>query len=543
MNDAAVSEDAPRINYLTNGFSVKSWLLSVDHKRIGILYLIAMTCFFALGAVAAGLFRLELATAEADVLANDTYNKLFTAHGIIMVFFFLIPAVPGVLGNFLVPIMIGAKDVAFPRLNLASWYIYMAGGLTTLGAIMLGGIDTGWTFYTPYSSVYADSNVIMAGTGVFITGFSSILTGLNFIVTIHKMRAPGMTWMRLPLFIWAQYATSIINVLGTPVLAITLLLVVFERGLGFGIFDPARGGDPVLYQHLFWFYSHPAVYIMILPGFGVVSEVIACFSRKRIYGYEFVAFSSLAIAGIGFFVWGHHMFVSSQSEYAALIFSALTFLVGIPTAIKIFNWTATLYKGSVVLSAPMLYTLGFIGLFLVGGMTGLFLATMATNVHLTDTYFVVAHFHYVMVGGMMMAWLAGLHFWWPKMFGKLYNEFWAKVGAAVIFFGFNFTFFPQFIAGNMGMPRRYHVYDLDYQPFQMLSTAGAFLMGTGLLICLITLVMSLITGKKCGRNPFHATGLEWNKADSPPDTHNFTEPVNVDVEAYDYTDERIYRDA
>ncbi|MCC5842826.1 MAG: cbb3-type cytochrome c oxidase subunit I [Verrucomicrobia bacterium] len=540
MND---NNTTPPLNYLTNGHTVKSWLLTVDHKRIGILYLIAMTCFFLIGATAATLFRLELATHNANVLANDTYNRLFTMHGIIMVFFFLIPAVPGVLGNFFVPLMIGAKDVAFPRLNLASWYIYMAGGLFTLAAIIGGGIDTGWTFYTPYSSVYADSHVILAGTGVFITGFSSILTGLNFIVTIHKMRAPGLTWMRLPLFIWAQYSTAIINVLGTPVLAITLLLVLAERVLGFGIFDPQKGGDPVLYQHMFWFYSHPAVYIMILPGFGVVSEVLACFSRKRIYGYEFVAFSSLAIAAIGFFVWGHHMFTSSQSPYAGLIFSILTYLVGIPTAIKIFNWTATLYKGSVQLSAPMLYTLGFIGLFLVGGLTGLFLATKAINVHLHDTYFVVAHFHYVMVGGMMMAWLAGLHFWWPKMFGKLYNEFWARVGAVIIFFGFNFTFFPQFIAGYMGMPRRYHVYDIEYQPFQMLSTAGAFFMGIGLIICLVTLVSSLITGKASGKNPWKATGLEWNYASSPPDTHNFTVPIKVDVEAYDYTDERIYQDA
>jgi len=530
-------------NYLNAEKTVKSWLLSLDHKRIGILYLVAMTCFFLVGGTAAAIFRLELATAEADLLSNDTYNKLFTMHGIVMVFFFLIPAVPGVLGNFLVPLMIGAKDVAFPRLNLASWYIYMLGGTFTLAAILTGGIDTGWTFYTPYSSVYADTNVILAGTGVFITGFSSILTGLNFIVTIHKMRAPGMTWLRLPLFIWAQYATAIINVLGTPVLAITLLLVVFERALGFGIFDPAKGGDPVLYQHMFWFYSHPAVYIMILPGFGVISEVVACFSRKRIYGYEFVAFSSLAIAAIGFFVWGHHMFTSSQSIYAGLIFSILSFLVGIPTAIKIFNWTATLYKGSIQLSPPMLYTLGFIGLFLVGGLTGLFLATMAIDVHLHDTYFVVAHFHYVMVGGMMMAWLAGLHFWWPKIFGKMYNEFWAKVACVIIFFGFNFTFFPQFIAGYLGMPRRYHVYDIDYQPFQMLSTAGAYFMGIGLLICLATLLGSVFNGKKVGRNYWKATGLEWNQAASPPHTHNFTAPVRVDVEAYDYTDERIYQDA
>lgn len=536
----ATEPKTPEHHYLNAGDTVSSWLLSLDHKRIGIMYLASMTVFFIIGAIAAAVFRLELATAEMDLLAHDTYNKLFTMHGIIMVFFFLVPAVPGVLGNFFLPIMIGAKDVAFPRLNLASWYIYMAGGTLALLAVVFGGVDTGWTFYTPYSSVYANSNVILAGLGIFVTGFSSILTGLNFIVTVHKMRAPGLTWFRLPLFVWSQYATAIINVLGTPVLAITLLLVVLERAFGFGIFDPARGGDPVLFQHLFWFYSHPAVYIMILPGFGVVSEVIACFSRKRIYGYHFVAISSLAIAVIGFFVWGHHMFVSSQSAYAGLIFSVLTMLVGIPTAIKMFNWTATLYKGSIELATPMLYTLGFIGLFLVGGLTGLFLATMGLNVYLHDTYFVVAHFHYVMVGGMMMAWLAGIHFWWPKMFGKLYNEFWGRVAAVIIFLGFNATFFPQFIAGRMGMPRRYHVYEAMFEPYQFASTMGAMLMGLGLIICMVNLIYSLIAGRTSGKNPWKATGLEWNYCTSPPDAHNFTEEVTVDVEAYDYTDERIY---
>ncbi len=530
------------VNYINCKKTISSWLLSVDHKRIGLLYLFSIVFFFVLGGIAAALFRLDLTTPQGDLLSHETYNKLFTMHGILMIFFFLIPAVPGVLGNFVLPLMLGAKDVAFPRLNLLSWYLMMVGGIFTLLALVFGGVDTGWTFYTPYSSTYANANVILAGVGIFITGFSSILTGLNFIVTVHKMRAPGLTWFRLPLFVWAQYATSIINVLGTPVVAITLLLVVMERAFGFGIFDPARGGDPVLFQHMFWFYSHPAVYIMILPGFGVISEVIACFARRRVVGYEFVALSSLAIAAIGFFVWGHHMFVASQSPYAGMVFSILTMLIAIPTAIKVFNWTATMYRGSVSLTAPMLYAIGFIGLFLVGGLTGVYLATMATNVHLHDTYFVVAHFHYVMVGGMVMAWLSGLHFWWPKMFGRMYNEAAAKIAAVLIFFGFNFTFFPQFIVGYLGMPRRYHVYPEEFQIFHVMSTLGAGIMAAGYLLALAYFLYSLIAGKPAPRNPWGATGLEWNQADSPPDEHNFATPPVVDREAYDYSDERIYSD-
>ncbi|MFO1522773.1 MAG: cytochrome c oxidase subunit I [Kiritimatiellia bacterium] len=533
---------AAALNYINCKKTISSWLLTVDHKRIGLLYLFSIVFFFILGGIAAALFRLDLTTPQADLLSHETYNKLFTMHGIMMIFFFLIPSIPGVLGNFVLPLMLGAKDLAFPRLNLASWYLLMIGGSFTLLAIVFGGVDTGWTFYTPYSSTYANTNVILAGVGIFITGFSSILTGLNFIVTVHKMRAPGLTWFRLPLFVWAQYATSIINVLGTPVVAITLLLVVCERAFGFGIFDPARGGDPVLFQHMFWFYSHPAVYIMILPGFGVISEVIACFARRRVVGYEFVALSSLAIAAIGFFVWGHHMFVASQSPYAGMIFSILTMLIAVPTAIKVFNWTATMYRGSVSLSAPMIYAIGFIGLFLVGGLTGLYLATMATDVHLHDTYFVVAHFHYVMVGGMVMAWLSGLHFWWPKMFGKMYNETAAKLAAVLIFFGFNFTFFPQFIVGYLGMPRRYHVYPPEFQIFHIMSTLGASVMAMGYLLALGYFLHSIIAGKPAPRNPWGATGLEWNEVDSPPHEHNFDAPPVVDKEAYDYGDERIYRD-
>src|SRR5574342_1354440 len=427
----------PRVHYLNVDYGLRSWLLTTDHKRIALLYLVSITLFFFLGGAFAVLLRLELLTPQGDLVQAETYNKLFTMHGLTMIFFFLIPSIPAVLGNFLIPMMIGARDVAFPRLNLASWYIFILGGLFTITAAAAGGVDTGWTFYTPYSSIYSNTNVALTVVGIFITGFSSILTGLNFIVTIHTMRAHGMTWFRLPLFIWAHYATSIIMILGTPVIAITVLLVGLERGFHLGIFDPALGGDPILFQHMFWFYSHPAVYIMVLPSMGVVSELIACFSRKRIFGYEFVAFSSLAIAILGFLVWGHHMFVSGQSVYAGMIFSLLSFLVAIPSAIKVFNWTATMYKGSIAYDAPMLYALGFIGLFTSGGLTGLFLAALGVDVHVHDTYFVIAHFHYIMVGSSVMAYLGGIHFWWPKMTGRMYPEPVARLAALIIFLGFN----------------------------------------------------------------------------------------------------------
>ncbi len=525
-------------NYLNARYGLASWLLTLDHKRIGILYLVVTTVFFIIGGLFATLIRLELLTPQGDVLEADTYNKVFTMHGVAMIFFFLIPSVPAVLGNFLIPIMIGAKDVAFPKLNLLSWYCYIVGGSLATLAIIMGGIDTGWTFYTPYSSTYASGYVAIALTGVFINGFSSILTGVNFLTTVHKMRAPGMTWFRLPLFIWAQYATSMIMILGTPVIAITLLLLALERVLHIGIFDPRLGGDPILFQHLFWFYSHPAVYIMIVPGFGVISEVIACFSRKRVFGYSFVAFSSLAIAVLGFLVWGHHMFTTGQSIYAGMVFSFITFLIAVPTAVKIFNWTATLYRGSVSLESPMLYSLGFIGLFLVGGLTGLFLSTLATDIHLHDTYFVVAHFHYVMVGGMVMAYLSGLHFWWPKITGRMYSEAWGKAGAILIFLGFNFTFFPQFVLGYLGMPRRYHVYPEEFQLLHVSSTMGATVLGLGYMALFICLIWSLLRGPKAGPNPWRAKGLEW-EIPSPPTLHNFHATPVVTKEAYAYEEEDV----
>jgi cytochrome c oxidase subunit 1 len=522
-----------RTNYLNHSYGVKSWLLTRDHKRIALLYLTSVSIFFLLGGVFALLIRLNLLTPAGDLFSADNYNKLFTMHGIVMIFFFLIPGIPAVLGNFLIPIMIGAKDLAFPRLNLASWYIYVVGALFTLYAILSGGVDTGWTFYTPYSTTFSNSYVTAAGLGIFITGFSSILTGLNFIVTIHTMRAPGMTWFRLPLFVWSHYATSIIMVLGTPVLAITVGLLAIERTFHVGIFDPALGGDPVLFQHLFWFYSHPAVYIMVLPGMGVISELIANMSKKNIFGYKFVAFSSIAIAVFGFLVWGHHMFVSGQSVYAGMIFSFLSYAVAIPSAVKVFNWTATLYKGSISWQTPMLYAIAFIGLFMIGGMTGLFVAALGVDVHVTDTYFVVAHFHYVMVGVTLMAYLGGLHFWWPKITGRLYPELWAKIAALIIFVGFNLTFFPQFLLGYLGMPRRYHMYPPEFQVLHVLSTAGASILGLGVLIPMVYLVWSMRYGKIAPPNPWGAAGLEW-RTSSPPPVENFLETPHVTWEAYEY---------
>jgi cytochrome c oxidase subunit 1 len=524
------------IHYLNVFYGVRSWLLTTDHKRIALLYLVSISLMFVFGGFLATIIRLELLTPDGDLVQRDTYNKMFTMHGVVMVFFFLIPSIPAVLGNFLVPMMIGAKDLAFPRINLLSWYVYIVGACFTLYALVSGGADTGWTFYTPLSTRFSYSHVMATALGVFITGFSSILTGLNFVVTIHRMRAPGMTWFRLPLFIWSTYATSIIMLLGTPVVAIALLLVAIERAFGIGFFDPNRGGDPVLFQHLFWFYSHPAVYIMILPGMGVISELVPCFARKNVFGYHFVAFASVAIAVLGFLVWGHHMFTAGQSAYAGMIFSLLSFLVAIPSAVKVFNWTATLYKGSIQFSTPMLYALGFIGLFTIGGLTGLFLATLGFDVFVHNTYFIVAHFHFIMVGGMVMAYMGGLHFWWPKMSGRMYSEFWSKLAAMITFVGFNLTFLPQFLAGSLGMVRRIHTYDPKYQVLNVLSTAGASILAVGLVLPLFYLLGSLFQGRRAGPNPWKATGLEW-QTPSPPPTDNFAVTPVVTREPYHYTEE------
>ena len=533
-------DDAPfiepsgrRRNYLNDEYGVLSWLLTKDHKRIAVMYLISVSVFFIVGGLLAFLMRLELLTPEGDMFTSDTYNKLFTLHGIVMIFFFLIPAIPAVMGNFILPIMLGAKDLAFPKLNLLSWYVYMVGGIFGIVVIITGGVDTGWTFYTPFSTQYSNTKVFATTLGAFITGFSSILTGLNFLVTIHRMRAPGLTWYRLPLFVWSMYGTSVIIMLATPVLAITLVMLMVERVLGVGIFDPRLGGDPVLYQHMFWFYSHPAVYIMVLPAMAVISECVAAFTRKRIFGYKFVAFSSLAIAFLSFLVWAHHMFVAGISVYSAMIFSLLSMFVAVPSAIKVFNWTATMYKASVSWQTPMLYVMGFIGLFTIGGVTGLFLAALGVDVHVHDSYFVVAHFHYVMVGGTIMAYMAGIHYWWPKITGRMYSEWWGRLSALLVFVGFNLTFFPQFLVGYVGMPRRYHAYAPEFQVLNVLSTAGATVLAAGYLLPMIYLLWSLKFGRKAGTNPWGAVGLEWATT-SPPPKENFHETPVVTWEAYDY---------
>jgi len=519
-------------SYLDEGHSVASWIFSTDHKRIAILYAVSITVFFFIGGAAATLMRIQLFEPNNSFVSAAQYNRLFTMHGIIMVWFFLVPSIPTTLGNFLVPMMIGAKDVALPKLNLTSWWLYVGGAIFTIVCLIGGGVDTGWTFYTPYSTLYSNAAVLSAAAGVFVVGFSSILTGVNMITTVHMLRAPGLTWFRLPLFVWGIYATSLVMVLATPVLAMTLLLVIAER-MGLPVFDPRFGGDPVLFQHLFWFYSHPAVYIMILPAMGVISEIIASEARRRVFGYKAMAVAMLSIAVLGFLVWGHHMFVAGMSPFADIVFSFLSFVIAVPSAIKVFNWTATLYRGEIRFGAPMLYALGFLGLFTVGGLTGLFLASVPVDVHVHGTYFVIAHFHYIMVGGSVSAYFGGLHYWWPKITGRMYLEWWARLAAITMFLGFNFTFFPQFIAGYLGMPRRHFVYAPQYHLYNVMSSTGAVVLAAAYLLPLFYLGWSLVWGARAGANPWNATGLEW-LTPSPPPKQNFARTPRVDNDPYDY---------
>jgi len=529
MSTAATTQGS---NYLNVTKGALSWLLTLDHKRIGILYLVSILSSFFLGGMLAMLIRTELLTPGDTIMTADQYNQVFTLHGAIMIFLFIIPGIPAALGNFVLPLMLGAKDVAFPRLNLLSWWLWITGAFIAVASILINAVDTGWTFYTPYSTTTGTA-VTLIVTGVFILGFSSILTGLNFIVTIHKLRPKGMTWFKMPLLLWGLYSTAIIQVLATPVLGITLLLLAMERIMGIGIFDAALGGDPVLFQHFFWFYSHPAVYIMILPAMGVISELISVFSRKHIFGYKFIAFSSIAIAVFSFLVWGHHMFTSGQSELVNMVFSALTFSVSIPSAIKVFNWLATMYKGRIQLETPMLYALSFLFLFTIGGLTGLFLATLATDIHLHDTYFIVAHFHYVMFGGTVIAFLGGLHYWWPKMTGKMYNEKLGRIASVILFVGFNVTFFTQFVAGSRGMPRRYFHYQEEFTSLNQLSSLGSYIMAVAFFMIAGYLLHSLAKGRKAPANPWGANSLEWHTP-SPPPFDNFDREM-LGVDPYDYT--------
>ena len=527
-----VAHEDVSVNYLTYPKGLKSWLTTIDHKRIGIMYLAFVMTSFFVGGIFALLIRIELLTPKQTIMTAETYNRVFTLHGAIMVFLFIIPSIPAALGNFVLPLMLGAKDVAFPRLNLASLYIYVIGAVMAVSSIVFGAVDTGWTFYTPYSTTTSGAVGLMA-MAVFVLGFSSVFTGINFIATVHTLRAPGMTWFRMPLFVWSIYATAVIQVLATPVLGITMVLLVMERAFGIGIFDPKLGGDPVLFQHFFWFYSHPAVYIMIVPGMAIISELIPTFSHKTIFGYRAIAFSSVAIALLGFLVWGHLMFVSGQSELATTIFSFLTFLIAIPSGVKVFNWTATMYRGSISLDTPMLYAISFLLLFTIGGLTGIYLGALSTDIHLTDTYFVVAHFHYVMMGGTVIAFLGGLHYWWPKMFGRMYNEKIARIGCILVFIGFNMTFFTQFILGTRGMPRRYYNYLDQFQQLHVFSTFGSWVLGTGLILAAVSMLSSLRKPYDAPRNPWGGSTLEW-ETQSPPIEHNFDQDMVLKHAPYDY---------
>jgi cytochrome c oxidase subunit 1 len=534
----ASAEHGHHDNYLVAKKGLSSWLWTVDHKRLGIMYLASVILFFIVGGLAAIAVRSELMNPAKDFMDADAYNRMFTLHGAVMVFLVIIPSIPASLGNFVLPLMLGAKDVAFPKLNLASFWVYVLGAAFFIATLVTGGVDTGWTFYTPYS-IKTGSSATTALLGAFILGFSSIFTGINFLVTIHKMRAPGLTWDRLPLFVWALYATALMQVLATPVLAITLALLVLERTVHIGIFDPVYGGDPVLFQHFFWFYSHPAVYIMIVPGFGMISELITVHSRKGIFGYKPIAVSSVAIAFIGFLVWGHHLFVSSQSALAGAIFSFLTFAVAVPTAIKVFSWIATLYRGSIAYTTPMVYALSFLFLFSIGGLTGLFLGTLSVDVHLTDTYFVVAHFHYVMMGGTIIAFIGGVHHWWNKFTGKNYNEKIGVIAAIIVFIGFNVTFFTQFIFGSQGMPRRYWSYLEQYHTGHIISTYGSYILAVGLFLALFNLLASL-RNKGVAPEPWRGVSLEWETA-TPPIEHNFESIPVVTAGPYDFPEVRAAR--
>jgi cytochrome c oxidase subunit I len=528
------------VNYLNEFKGIKSWLFTLDHKRIGVMYLFGVMISFLLGGVFAVVIRLELLNPGMDFITADTYNQMFTLHGAVMIFLFIIPAIPAAIGNFVLPLMIGAKDVAFPRLNLASWYIYVIGAVFALYSIVAGAVDTGWTFYAPYSTTTSTS-VISMTLGAFILGFSSIFTGVNFIATVHKLRTPGMTWFKMPLMVWALYATAVIQILATPVLGITLVLLILERAFGIGIFDAAMGGDPVLFQHFFWFYSHPAVYIMVLPGMGIISELIATFSQKKIFGYKLIAYSSMAIALISFLVWGHHMFTSGQSELASVVFSFLTFFVGIPSGVKMFNWMATMYKGRIKLDSPMLWAMSFMFLFAIGGFTGIMLGAISIDIHMHDTYFVVAHFHYTMMGGTVIAFFGGLHYWWPKIWGRMYNETLAKISVILVFIGFNMTFFTQFFLGSQGMPRRYYNYLDKFQPLHAFSSYGSWVLAAGFVLMAYYLIHSLYKGEKAPNNPWGALSLEW-QTQSPPVHHNFEGEVVLDHDPYDYDTRMVIDD-
>lgn len=530
-----VHQEPSYLEYQGKHKGIKAWIFSTDHKRIGLLYLYTILAFFGVGLLLGLLMKLELIAPGQTIIGPDTYNRIFTLHGVIMIFVVVIPGLPAVFGNFIMPIQIGAPDVAFPKLNLLSWWLYVSGIVLVLLSLFLpgGAPDTGWTFYAPYS-FETGTNMLPAVLGAFILGFSSILTGLNFVVTMHRMRAPGMTWFKMPLFPWALYGTGWIQLLATPVVGITLLMIVAERLLGIGFFDPDLGGDPILYQHLFWIYSHPAVYIMILPAMGAISEILPAFARKTIFGYRAIVISTLMIAFVGYFVWGHHMFTSGMSGTALYTFSLLTFIVAIPSAIKVFNWISTLHKASINVQTPFYWAISFIFVFMIGGLTGLILGSLATDVHVHDTAFVVGHFHYIVFGGTGFAFLGAMHYWFPKIYGRMYNARRANLGWLIFFIGFNALYSPMFYLGIAGMARRYYDYLPEFHSGNIISSIGAYVMATGLVIIVLNLIHGARKGEKAVGDPWGGKTLEWT-VPSPPPLENFEKIPVVTKEPYDYS--------
>ncbi len=528
---------AEHIHPEPQGF-VRKYVFSLDHKIIGIQYIITAFVFFVLAGCLAEIIRIQLMHANGGFVTANTYDEVYSIHGSAMVWLVIIPMLTGGFGNFVMPVQLGARDVAFPWLNMISFWLFPVAGLMLFSSFLMGAPVAGWTEYPPMS-LQGGAGTSMWCAAIFLVGVSSTLTGINFLVTILKMRAPGMTFTRMPLFCWGQLATAPLLMIATTALAAALAALFMERQFGVPFYDPTKGGSPVLWQHMFWFYSHPAVYIMILPAFGIMSEVISVFSRKPVFGYRMIAFSSAAIALAGFMVWAHHMFTSGIAPYMQLPFMVLTFAIAVPTGIKIFSWLATMWGGKIHLTTSMLFALGFLVLFTFGGISGVFLAAIPFDLHVHGTYFIPAHLHFVLVGGSLMGIFSGMYYWFPKMTGRYLSEFWGRVHFALFVIGFLGTFLPMHWLGAEGMPRRVASYDPQFQWVNQLESIFSFIMTAAILIFFVNMLYCIRNGKKAGHNPWGARTLEW-QIPSPPPYYNFKHIPSVFGLPYDFTEPLPY---